>query len=489
MRWIAGALAAAVVSGLLLVEESGAGTSTRFGVVLAAAAGVAGLGLLVAGGSRLEPRLRLLVPLLVLPLLLAPTLAGHSFDSARSRVDPLIDLGHTVGAAFWLGSLAAIAVVIPTVRARPETAIAAAKRFSRLAVVTVVLIALTGLGNALVELSSVSQLWTTSYGQLLVLKTLLFALLLELGWVSRRRLAAGYGRLRGSVSAELAVLLVLVLVVGILTALPPGRADLNPIPTASRPVTIGLERLPPADAVVLAQRDGTRVAAISIRPSGAAVATFIGSATRQVDVGRVTIDGRPTRQCGVGCYEGTVAPGAIVTVRHGGATLRFDRGSSRGATALLTRMNRAYRRLTSVVYTQRIANGLGTKVRAHWIQTRDGFAYRTQNGARGVSIGDQRWDRSPGGSWTRSSATPSGGVLIAPWTGTGRLTNAHIVGESRRTYRVAFLSADKSYPVWFTVTVDRHSLRPLSIEMTAAAHFMRTLYRSWNQPITLRPPT
>ncbi len=481
------AFLAAVVSGLLLIAQTGTGLSTRFGVVVAGAVAISVLGAVAAACALRLELLRPALPVLALSLLLAPPLAGHAFESRGSRAEALIDLGHTVGSAFWLGALAALAVVLPIVRARPGLPIAAAKRFSRVAVLTVALIAVTGLGNALVELSSVSQLWTTSYGRLLVLKTLLFALLLELGWISRRRLASGFEGVRRAVSSELAVFLALVLVVGVLTALPPGKARLVPL-AAANTATLGLERLPPRDAVVLGKRDGAFAAAIAIRPSGEAIATFIGSDVRQVDVGPVTIDGRPTRRCGTGCYAGRAGSGPVVTVRHRKSTLRFVRAPARPAAALLARTNRAYGRLRTVAFTQRIASGLGTKVLSHWVETRTGFSYRVENGNEAISIGTRRWDRAPDKPWKASPAVPSGGELVPPWGNTGRLTNAHVVGGTASTHLISFLGADTSYPAWFTVEVDKRTLRPLRVRMTAAAHFMRTHYDFWNRPVTLHPP-
>ena len=94
-------------------------------------------------------------------------------------------------------------------------------RFSRVAFVSVLVIGATGVGRALAELSAVSQLWTTSYGEVIVVKSALFGVLLALGLLSRSLLASP--RLRLSASAELVVLLGVVAAVAALTALPPGR--------------------------------------------------------------------------------------------------------------------------------------------------------------------------------------------------------------------------------------------------------------------------
>ena len=87
-----------------------------------------------------------------------------------------------------------------------------------------IVVALTGAARALAELSAVSQLWTTGYGRAILVKTGLFAVLLGLGSVSRSRVAAGVERLRGVVLAEVAILLLgVVVAVALLTSLRPGR--------------------------------------------------------------------------------------------------------------------------------------------------------------------------------------------------------------------------------------------------------------------------
>ena len=67
-----------------------------------------------------------------------------------------------------------------------------------------------------------SQLWETSYGRTLLVKSALLLVLVALGWLNRRRLAAGFARLRPIALAELLVLLVVVGAVGTLTDLRPG---------------------------------------------------------------------------------------------------------------------------------------------------------------------------------------------------------------------------------------------------------------------------
>jgi copper transport protein len=485
--WLAIGFATVFVSAVALVLESHAGVSTRFGLVMTVCAVIAVAGATAAAIGIVEATAALLAFVLALALLPVPTLAGHALDRGRWWANAPIDFLHVLGAAFWFGSLVALAVVVPTLHASREVTGAAVRRFSRLALLTVLVIAATGVGRAVAAFGSVSQIWTTDYGRAIVVKTVLFGLLLGLGWVSRSRIAVGYARLRQSVSMEVVVLLVVLGAVGVLTALPPGRAVL--LAKGATSPAAALVRLPPPDATVVAQQDGKLAAALAVRASGAAMATFVGSDANAVDVGPVTIDGRPTVTCGVGCYAARVRSGQIASVAHGGRTLRFDLGLRRAAPRIVGRIDRAYQRLHSTVYRQRIVTGLGPKLDVLWTEVApDSFSYRIAHGAEAVVIGKRRWDREPGRHW-RASRTP---ITMGPkpvWGGGGRITNAHVIREGPRTTVVSFLGANRQYPAWFTVVMDRETMHLLSVKMTAAAHFMHVRYLSSNAPIKVEPPS
>jgi putative copper export protein len=114
--------------------------------------------------------------------------------------------------------------VVPREGVPPEVIRAAARRFSKLALASVLVLAATGAGRALAELSAVSQLWTTGYGRSILVKTGLFAVLIGLGSMSRSRVLGGVDRLRRLVFVELVLVLGVVVAVAVLTSLRPGRS-------------------------------------------------------------------------------------------------------------------------------------------------------------------------------------------------------------------------------------------------------------------------
>jgi copper transport protein len=195
-------LAFAGADALIHVTSAGGTRFERFMIVATVASGI---GCAAAALAPLEARLRWIVWAAAAVLVVCPTLAGHALDPDQpALIAPAADLLHLVGAAVWLGGVASL------VLARTGTA----KRFAPFAVTAVVLVACGGAARALTELNAVSQLWHTSYGRTLLVKTAIFALLLIVAWLGRHRL----------LPLELALLAALAVAVGVLTDLRPGRA-------------------------------------------------------------------------------------------------------------------------------------------------------------------------------------------------------------------------------------------------------------------------
>ncbi len=221
--WIAIGLAAMFVSAHGLVHASHGGSATRFGLTIDVASAIAATGAAAAAIAIADRSAAPFALVLAVALLPVPTVAGHALDAGRSWIEVPIDLLHVLAAAVWIGGLFALGLVVPRAGAPPEVFAAAARRFSKLALASVIVLAATGVGRALAELSAVSQLWTTGYGRAILVKTGLFAVLLGLGSLSRSRVLAGVERLRNVVLAELVLVLGVLVAVGVLTSLRPGR--------------------------------------------------------------------------------------------------------------------------------------------------------------------------------------------------------------------------------------------------------------------------
>ncbi len=136
-------------------------------------------------------------------LLLAESLSSHAaaavnYGQLLGLPIPLIsDWLHLVTVATWTGGLGYMVLVLfPTFRRLNYTSetrraflARSIPRFSRLAIVSVITLATTGLFNLVVHTIDVEAIITTTYGQVLLIKVALFVVLVALGAVNLRRLS------------------------------------------------------------------------------------------------------------------------------------------------------------------------------------------------------------------------------------------------------------------------------------------------------------
>src|SRR5262249_58020679 len=114
--------------------------------------------------------------LALLPIL---SVAGHALDRGQwpRPVEVVADVLHVGAAAVWIGGLLALAVALPRAsrrlspEQRPRFTAVLVPRLAALALVSVLVIAATGLIRALSELSAVSQLRSTRYRRGLLVKS------------------------------------------------------------------------------------------------------------------------------------------------------------------------------------------------------------------------------------------------------------------------------------------------------------------------------
>ncbi|MEL3945217.1 copper resistance CopC/CopD family protein [Streptomyces sp. LNU-CPARS28] len=110
-------------------------------------------------------------------------LAEHASTGIQAGIAMPVDVLHLLAVAAWLGGLAALLLCL--YRA-PDIDAAAVRRFSRVAFVSVVALAATGLYQSWRQVGSWTALVETGYGQLLLVKIGLVAVLVGVASVSRR---------------------------------------------------------------------------------------------------------------------------------------------------------------------------------------------------------------------------------------------------------------------------------------------------------------
>lgn len=178
-------------------------------------------------------------------VLLAATLvgtfafAGHAIggEGVEGIIHPSADVLHLIAAAAWVGALVPLALLLATAGADAASlAIAriATRRFSTLGIISVATLLLTGIVNSWYLVGSVSALTATVYGQLLLFKLALFAVMVGIAAVNWSILTprlvqnadvTGAQRarrqLRRNTAIEAATGTVIIVIVAVLGTLPP----------------------------------------------------------------------------------------------------------------------------------------------------------------------------------------------------------------------------------------------------------------------------
>ncbi|MDT0489378.1 copper resistance protein CopC [Streptomyces griseus] len=110
-------------------------------------------------------------------------MSEHASTGIQTAIAMPVDVLHLLAVAAWLGGLVALLVALYRT---PDIGSGAVRRFSRVAFASVVVLAATGIYQSWRQVGSWSALTGTRYGQLLIIKVVLIAVLLAVAWFSRR---------------------------------------------------------------------------------------------------------------------------------------------------------------------------------------------------------------------------------------------------------------------------------------------------------------
>lgn len=110
-------------------------------------------------------------------------MSEHASTGIQASIAMPVDVAHLLAVAAWLGGLASLLVALYRT---PDIGSASVRRFSAVAFGSVVVLAATGIYQSWRQVGSWSALTGTRYGQLLILKVALIAVLLAVAWFSRR---------------------------------------------------------------------------------------------------------------------------------------------------------------------------------------------------------------------------------------------------------------------------------------------------------------
>lgn len=268
----------------------------------------------------------------------------------------------------------------------------------------------------------------------------------------------------------------------------------------------------PPGAVVLAREDKDLAVALALKPQASgllAIATVLSpagtgatglTARFTVTTSTGTTVNAPGEAGALGTYQALLATTgrpvtAIVTLAGPGSSgkpVRFPLPVAwppRSAAALMTKVDRVYSRLKTLVTHERLASDpihvVNTVYRAIAPST---LAIESSNDTRAVVIGAKRWDKQPGAGWRESVQSPPVNALAPFWAGI--IQDPTLLGSTtvggRHVWFVSF--AAPQIPAFFQLDVDKATSRTLDLRMTASAHFMHHRYGPFDSPLTITPP-
>lgn len=181
-------------------------------------------------------------------------LSEHASTGIQPGIAMPADILHLLAVATWLGGLAALLVALHKI---PGIERVAVRRFSQVAFVSVLVLAVTGVYQSWRQLGSWSALTGTSYGQLLLLKVGLVAVLVGIAYVSRKWTARLADAPAGSVDVSRETATAAAAATAAADVSPPATA--GSAPSETEPVTV------PADPQRAAQLARQRAALESAR--------------------------------------------------------------------------------------------------------------------------------------------------------------------------------------------------------------------------------
>jgi copper transport protein len=109
--------------------------------------------------------------------------ASHAGAQTPVALNLIAQWAHILAAGIWIGGLLTLLLAV---RGQPSELIGrAVRRFSTVAGVAIVVVALTGTFRAVIEVGSIGQLFSTAFGILVLVKVALFIVLAALGAINR----------------------------------------------------------------------------------------------------------------------------------------------------------------------------------------------------------------------------------------------------------------------------------------------------------------
>lgn len=166
----------------------------------------------------------------------APLLNSHSASLGSHSLALTSSIAHGLAMSAWVGCLWAVASFV---KAKDLKVVS---RFSALAATSVAVLAVSGITNTYARIDSISDLWLSRYGQLVVLKIIFFTILMLLAVKIRARLTSD-GNLKGFLATD-AVIMAIAIGVGVALQSTPTSRSSAPLNSAGEEI-LGFAYPPP----------------------------------------------------------------------------------------------------------------------------------------------------------------------------------------------------------------------------------------------------
>lgn len=133
-----------------------------------------------------------------------PALSGHASIQSPTAIFFPSDVLHVLAASVWVGGIACLLLALPAATKqlagpnRSRLLLATLVRFSPMALTAVIVIAVSGVVQAYIDVRTLDALFHSTYGALIIVKIILLLALIGLGWLNRDRVIPAFKRIAGT---------------------------------------------------------------------------------------------------------------------------------------------------------------------------------------------------------------------------------------------------------------------------------------------------
>jgi copper transport protein len=427
--------------------------------------------------------------------------AGHAAAVSPRIWGITVEAVHVGAATLWAGGILGLALLRPPGGWSGMDGRSLLHRFTPVAFGAFTVTALAGLLRGAQEVGSVHEVFASSYGVALLVKSLLVVLIVPLSVLAWRRLLVA-----PRVESALVVGVVAAAVLLAAYPLPPARQS-----EAEREVAEGAQDpgLPEAGDLTLGGRAGTALVGLTLSPGEPGrndVLVYVLPLAGEMPATRLqvamSIDGQRIGlyPCGMTCRRtaADITGGERIEVQIGSSEARvafFDIPPlpAPDGSELFTELERRMHTLSSYRMDQSLSSGSSTLRTGYEVRAPDRMRARSTGGFQIVWLGGTEYvQKRPGAGWIVERGEPSFPVLSFVWDDVpDRIIDPRIVGEARvdgvATSVLSFYGPLSSAAYWFRLWVDSTGL-VRRVEMRAQGHFMNQRYFAFDAPIEIDPP-